>query len=103
MKFQEDEKLINYWNTNFLYGADRYNVNLHVTDKNVYIDAKFAAGGLANAEGVIKFSKLDISKVEAYTAYWIFHRVKVILNNGEAYIFDRGLMPTSGIVNALNS
>ena len=57
--------------------------------------------GIGSADGLIKISRDDISKVEAFTAHWIFRRFKITLKDGKEYVFDRGVMPVGSIVNQL--
>lgn len=86
----------------FLDG-NRLNGKLIITDKNVYydIDATITSTGIGSADGLIKISRDDISKVEAFTAHWIFRRFKITLKDGKEYVFDRGVMPVGSIVNQL--
>jgi hypothetical protein len=92
------------WTLNLLLDNSRYNGKLVITNQNVYYDINYNVGGAAgvsNQDGEIKFSKNDIAQIETFTQYWIFQRFKITLKNSQQYVFDRGIMPISGIVKLL--
>jgi hypothetical protein len=103
MDFETGEQQTAKWIINLFLDGNRLNGKLILTNKNVYydIDAAFTSTGIGGADGLIKISRDDISKVEAFTAYWIFRRFKITLKDGKEYVFDRGVMPVGAIVNQL--
>ena len=103
MDFESGEQQKAKWLINLLLDGNRLNGKLIITDKNVYydIDAAITSTGIGGADGLIKISRNDISKVEAFTAHWIFRRFKIILKDGKEFVFDRGVLPVGSIVNQL--
>ncbi len=101
MQLEAGETQKGKWIINSFIDDTRVNGKLIITDKNVYydIDAAYTVNGLfGGADGLLKFSRTDIAKVEAYSAYWIFKRFRITLKDGKEYVFDRGVMPTGSIV-----
>jgi hypothetical protein len=103
MKLEPDEIKQGNWILNLLTDDSRFNGKLVITDKHVYYDISSSVGGtgVSSHDGEIKFPRQEIAKIEAYTQYWIFQRFKITLKDGSQYIFDRGVMPVSGIVKLL--
>jgi hypothetical protein len=103
MQLEAGEVQKGKWIINCLTYGNRLNGKFIITDKNVYydIDNVYSATGIGGADGLIKFSRTEIAKVEAYSAFWIFKRFRITLKDGKEYVFDRGIMPTSPIVSLL--
>lgn len=103
MDIETGEKQIGKWFINLFLDGNRLNGKLIITDKNIYydIDAAITTAGIGTADGLVKISRDEITKVEAFTARWIFRRFKIILKDGKEFVFDRGLLPVGSIVNQL--
>ena len=106
--YDQDENLIDEWTLNYLPSeGGRYTGKLAITDKNMYFFAQFSieftGNAVQSAEGGIKISKENIQSVESKKSMFIFQRVHVTLSDESVHVFDRGVMSTKPIIDAINA
>jgi len=105
--YDQDENLIDEWTLNYLPSeGGRYTGKLAITDKNIYFFAEFSiefsGNAVQTAEGGMKISKENIQSVESTKAMFIFKRVQVTLSDESVHVFDRGILSTKPILDAIN-
>lgn len=101
---QENEELIGHWTLHYYaYTGDRYNGELVLSNQSLYFDVAFhiKTSSVKSIEGNISIPFKEIKKIEELRNLFIFKRLRITLENGATYLFDRGVMSVLPIIKVL--
>lgn len=107
MAFQlpKNEVLQSKWTFHYLSPAqNKYNGILYLTKNNLYFEGNFQIENLSVSaiEGGFVIPLHEINAMATQKITFIFNQLHIQMIDKEVHIFDRGILPVSGIMKKIN-
>ena len=107
MPFQlpKNETLQGKWTFHYLSPTrNKYNGILYLTKRNLFFEGNFQIENLSVSaiEGGFVIPLNEINQIAPLRVMFLFNQLHIQMKDKEIHIFDRGVLPVSGVIKKIN-